>query len=108
MARMRLEYFDGLHSTPKPDTPWGKADTATEHAEGVTFYSTPSHGGFRLTGAAAERVPEEIRANLFAGRDWYEEDCDAAHVVRYLPELFTDEERAHAAQMLRWIAERAS
>ncbi len=29
-------------------TPWGKAQTTEVLAEGIVFYSTASHGGFKL------------------------------------------------------------
>lgn len=57
----------------------------------MSFYSTPSHGGYRVTGASLERIPEKYR-RMFAGPGWFEEDCDWAIVAFFLPELFTPEE----------------
>lgn len=37
-----------LKSTNPTYTPWGKADYEKVYAEGIVFYGTPSHGGFKL------------------------------------------------------------
>lgn len=74
-------------------TPWGNAQTAHVHAEGIVFYSTASHGGFKLD-------PER---NALAHPAWrnrcgsYEEDCEAAKVIVTFPALFSEEavEAAH-------------
>ena len=70
-------------------TPWGRSDTATVYAEGITFYTTPSHGGFRLSPERAEKMPKEYREygdkwakgmHTYSG-EWYEEDCAALAVI---------------------------
>jgi hypothetical protein len=61
-------------------TPWGQADRVQEVGPGVTFVTTPSHGGFHLDAARNARVPRAWRDATWSGqglRGWYEEDCDA-------------------------------
>lgn len=78
--------------TGRIDTPWGKADFATVFGDGITFYSTPGHGGFRLS---PERNAELLRKfpgfRTFSGAvGWYEEDCDWAAVALAFPEAFPE------------------
>ena len=75
--------------TRNAQTPWGYSDSAEIDAEGIVFYSTPSHGGYKLS---PERM-RQLRAKfpeykLFAGEPWFEEDCDAALVVLAFPEFY--------------------
>lgn len=70
-------------------TPWGKADSAEKIAEGITFYSTPSHGGVKLSPERLASMPAMLREiKPFAGPGWYEEDCDYSLVVLAFPECF--------------------
>ena len=76
-------------------TPWGEGDTVTDYGGGVLFYSTPSHGGFRLYfDAVIARGPAQFQRSSHGRANWYEEDCDAHLVVAFVPELFTPAERA--------------
>jgi hypothetical protein len=52
------------------ETPWGRAETARSQGEGVVFYATPSHGGFRLDARRNAQIPERWRNES----GWYEED----------------------------------
>ena len=90
-----------------PITPWGMADSRENYAPGVSFYSTPGHGGFRVTGAALARIPAQLRQTAYAPRGWYEEDCDWAIVALAFPELFTESERDQAQETLRRYMPRA-
>lgn len=85
----------------KPVTPWGGADYRQIYSKDVSFYGTPSHGGYRVSGKSLKRIPEQFRQTQFAPLGWYEEDCDWAIVVHFLPELFTDEEREQAEESIR-------
>jgi hypothetical protein len=68
-------------------TPWGVAQDVQKEAEGITWYSTASHGGYGLSAYRASRMPEEYRRHEpFAGRHWYEEDCDWCLVWLSFPE----------------------
>lgn len=43
-------------------TPWGVADYAREYAEGIVFYGTPSHGGFKLSAQRLARMHPATRS----------------------------------------------
>jgi len=75
------------------ETPWGESDSESRFADGITFYTTPSHGGFLLSHERRQQMPETYRKRAtFAGDNWYEEDCDAALVIASFPEFFTYEQ----------------
>jgi len=78
-------------------TPWGKSDYSKTYGEGVTFYGTPSHGGFRVLAAQQALMPEILRND----DGWYEEDCDWAKVAIAFPDLFTAEDAVNARETLR-------
>lgn len=67
-------------------TPWGKSDHEKVIAHGITFYGTPSHGGFKLHSAKNYQIPDYMRSK----DGWYEEDCDWAIVAVVFPEHFVD------------------
>lgn len=73
-------------------TPWGFSDHSEEHAPGIIFYGTPSHGGFWLSQDRLLEMPEEIRtargAFKLTNSDWWEEDCDWSLVALAFPEYF--------------------
>jgi hypothetical protein len=73
-------------------TPWGNSDFSERKALGIWWYSTPSHGGYHVIGAALDKIPMEWRRASFNGqglRGWFEEDCDWCMVALTFPELFT-------------------
>ncbi|MEI2384738.1 hypothetical protein [Breoghania sp. JC706] len=78
-------------------TPWGVADYAREYAEGIVFYSTPSHGGFKLS---AERLAQ-MHTALREKDGWFEEDCAWAKVAFAFPEWFTDAQHEAAIRTLK-------
>lgn len=85
-------------------TPWGIADAHKRYGVGVNFYSTPSHGGFLLSPARRQAMPQAIREfRTFAGGNWYEEDFDAMLVVYSFPELFLPEDLESAIAGIRAI-----
>lgn len=67
-------------------TPWGLSDSATEVAEGITIYTTATHGGIHLAAKRNARVPEYMRRS----GGWYEEDCEFAIAVAVFPDEFKD------------------
>lgn len=70
-------------------TPWGKPDTVDTLAPGITWYSTPSHGGIHLDRAHHSKVKRMFPGwRTFAGGPWYEEDDDVAIVALVFPEAF--------------------
>lgn len=85
------------------NTPWGAADTATTHAEGIVSYSTPSHGGFHLSPERLTAIPAEVLICTFnqqGERGWFEEDEDWALVAAAFPEAFTATDCALARDLL--------
>lgn len=71
-------------------TPWGKPDHVKEYAEGIVFYGTPSHGGFKLGRERNAMVPDYMRRE----GGWYEEDCEWAIVAMVHPIAFKDDPKA--------------
>jgi hypothetical protein len=70
-------------------TPWGRSDYQKQFRRGVTWVSTPSHGGFMIAeGTARELLSAAAIAEgeLCCGYLAFEEDCDAAIVLYELPE----------------------
>jgi hypothetical protein len=78
------------------ETPWGRAETARSQGEGVVFYATPSHGGFRLDARRNAQVPERWRND----HGFYEEDVEWAKVAITFPDLFAADERRTARQIM--------
>jgi hypothetical protein len=63
------------------NTPWGKSDSKITLARGISFLTTPSHGGFAVTVKTAEKLltPEAIaRGERRGAYLFYEEDCLAS------------------------------
>lgn len=55
------------------NTPWGKpqsVEIVSDH--GIAFYSTASHGGYKVEGKLNREIPEQFRCS----DGWYEEDCE--------------------------------
>jgi hypothetical protein len=76
---------------PGSNTPWGVADYVKQIARGISWVSTPSHGGFLIgSGAAKTYLTEQARKHgaVFGSYLAFEEDCDAAIVLYEHPELF--------------------
>jgi hypothetical protein len=97
---------------PIIETPWGVAQSIDEVAEGITFYSTASHGGYKISTDRNETMPEPYKSHkTFAGDLWYEEDCDWCCIALSFPDEFTQgmtEERKQeclkkAAQTWEWM-----
>ena len=78
-------------------TPWGTADQCDIRAEGIVFYATPSHGGFKLDDQQNAKVHRALRNR----NGWYEEDCEWSKVAFTFPTLFTPDEREAADKTLR-------
>lgn len=73
------------------NTPWGKSDWQKKVAVGINWYSTPSHGGVKVSAGKNKLIPEYMRNES----GWYEEDSDWAipYVVldQYLREFVNHE-----------------
>ena len=78
-------------------TPWGLSQAKQNFAVGINFYSTASHGGFKVSTKKNELIPEYMRNS----NGWYEEDCDWAKVVVVFNEYFEIEAYNDACNTLR-------
>lgn len=89
-------------------TPWGVADSVTHYGPGIAFYTTPSHGGFKLEEEQLAKLERKHGAvKTFCGqRGWFEEDCDWAYVATAFPMLFTERELDCAGSTLEWLKSR--
>ncbi|RDJ35731.1 MAG: hypothetical protein DWQ19_13010 [Crenarchaeota archaeon] len=84
------------------NTPWGRAQHSNNIARGITFYSTASHGGFKLSDTRRLEMPSPFREeDTWAGGNWYEEDCDSALVIYCFPQFFPENQVKAAENMLR-------
>ena len=86
----------------KMNTPWGEAQTIEALLGGkILVVSTAGHGGIRVDPSLKHRMTRW--PSPFLGNEWFEEDCDAAHVVASFPEVFSEEaaERARA-HVIAW------
>jgi Domain of unknown function (DUF7007) len=70
------------------ETPWGQSNHAEQIAPGITFYGTPSHGGFCLTPERMQAMPEHLRRCSFTKDHWFEEDCSWCAVALAFPDCF--------------------
>lgn len=72
------------------ETPWGASDHESVKAEGIIWYSTPSHGGFWLNAERRKLFSEALPDfRPWAGAGWFEEDCDAAVIAIVFPDVFS-------------------
>src|SRR5437764_13898132 len=89
-------------------TPWGLSDSRTHYGLGVTFYSTPSHGGFHLDEDRLRGLTAKLGVTkTYCGYpDWFEEDCDWSYVALAFPDLFTFQELEQAYATADWLTKR--
>jgi hypothetical protein len=86
-------------------TPWGMSQTVEQIAPGILWYSTASHGGYHLSASRLAAMPEPYKSwGPWAGKGWYEEDCDWCVVALAFPEFFTPEDGIAALRTFtQWI-----
>lgn len=75
-------------------SPWGGVQDVERVAKGITFVSTASHGGYRVSISRWREMPRELRdcaSTVWAHYAWFEEDCAWAAVVLAFPLEFTKE-----------------
>jgi hypothetical protein len=95
------------------NTPWGKSDEAIKIAHGLTWVSTPSHGGFLVSDGYARKHLSPVallKGERFGNYYAYEEDCNAAIILYEVPQahaqLFPDGDLKHLYDSLsRWNAD---
>jgi len=85
-------------------TPWGPAERTEQVAPGIVFFSTASHGGYRLSQTRLAEMPDYLRDARHITGPWFEEDCEAALVVLAFPEDFPEGAADRAAESVaRWF-----
>jgi len=67
-------------------TPWGNSDYEEECGNGIKFYGTPSHGGYKIPAKLNKLIPSYMRKT----NGWYEEDCEWSIPVIVLGKYFND------------------
>lgn len=68
--------------------PWGEVQQWSFVAEGIVHVTTAGHGGFLVTRALYDKMPEHLRLCSFTDNQWFEEDCAWCAVVLAFPEHF--------------------
>jgi hypothetical protein len=69
-------------------TPWGYSDYEEECGNGIKFYGTPSHGGYKIPKKLNNLIPNYMRIE----NGWYEEDCDWSIPIIVIGKYFNQEE----------------
>ena len=73
-------------------TPWGSSHTTKKIAEGIIEVTTGSHGGIFLSEERWTELMEKFpKFQSWAGKQWFEEDCDWAIVPVCWPEFYDAE-----------------
>jgi hypothetical protein len=83
------------------NTPWGKAESIRNIADGIDFVSTAGHGGFVLSAARMAEMPLELRALSFSRDRFFEEDWAWAAVPLAFPDAFPPDHFAIALKTYR-------
>ena len=84
-------------------TPWDAPDSIHHCGPGVHFVTTPGHGGFVVDQWQNNLIPRELKLASFNGqgcRGFYEEDCDWAIPVAYLPQWFKSQQVIEAREFV--------
>ena len=79
------------------NTPWGKPQSEDIIAEGISFYSTASHGGIKLDSKRNAMMPECFRRL----NGWYEEDVDSGFVMLIFPQHFDEKTVTNAHYVIK-------
>ena len=71
-------------------TPWGDADYEKAITDGVVFYGTPGHGGYKVDHNIRANWPAPLRdfQPFNDNTGWYEEDCDCVVLYLAMPRFF--------------------
>lgn len=78
-------------------SPWGPVQSEERIAPGITFVSTASHGGFKVSDELNKKIPASMRQD----DGWYEEDVEWAIIPVIYPEVFDDDTRQRAIATIR-------
>ena len=82
-------------------TPWGMSDNNRKYAPGINYYSTPSHGGFKVSSGKLSKMPDALRKLAEPREGWFEQDCAAAAVIVAFKEFFSADEFTEAIKTLK-------
>lgn len=90
------------------NSPWGKIDAVTNYCRGLSFVSTPGHGGFRVTDKLLRKHAIDADSIIAMGAitigqyHFFEEDCAYALLLSDCPALLKKvaEQRGRAPQQL--------
>ena len=83
-------------------SPWGHVQDCTQVAPEIIRVSTASHGGYHCIGQAQKRIETLFpEFKPYAGRGWYEEDCDWAIVALAHRPYFDDRSVYHALKTVQ-------
>ncbi len=92
-------------------TPWGKTDSIQRIVRGLSFVSTPSHGGFAVADGFARKHLSSaalLRGHRKNNYHFFEEDCDAFIILLEIPAsrqgTLTDEKKIIEG-LSRWRAD---
>lgn len=87
-----------MHSSP-----WGKVDGHTPFGDlGLYHHSTAGHGGIYVPDEMLRRMPKPYRdANGYAGRNWFEEDCEWALVALSFPSGLSEKQIESATRTVK-------
>lgn len=88
------------------NTPWGKSDYSDRVMPGIVYYSTSSHGGYKVSKKLNDTISIKWKlSGRFEG--WYEEDCGWAPLAAIFPKFFpsysTDDISATIPSWERWV-----
>lgn len=91
-----------------PKTPWGISDSSEFIRDGIMFFATPGHGGFRCeTKLYRERcqekkIPYKPASDYDTRRyTWFEEDGEWAYLAIAFPEHFSEDNLKIADRSIR-------
>jgi hypothetical protein len=93
------------------NSPWGKIDSRLTVTRGLSWVSTPSHGGFAVADGFARKNLSSaalLRGERKGGYYFYEEDCDAYIILLEVPvsrQGTETEESKIIAGLSRWHAD---
>lgn len=79
------------------NTPWGRTETFKRFCDDIVFYSTCSHGGFRIS----SKFKKMIDSGWNRTKVWFEEDCEFAIVVYTFKQYFSDADYISAIDKLK-------
>lgn len=81
-------------------TPWGKAEAALKLAPGINYYSTSSHGGYKVSAKKYGQIPPPLR-KLSKGKEWFEDKEAWVAVALSFPQYFDPDKVKEARKLVK-------